>query len=468
MATSSPEDRAVHPAVSDPEALRRALDAELDAAPGLRGLYAGAPLWPDGALDAFLRDAVADGLAPELAALPPGDGARALAARDVATTRALLALAEMWSGARADPAALYPDRWHAPRRRAAPEALVRQAAETEQPAEAVQAALGALHPPHAEYQRLRRRARQIRQAAAQAARQPLPAAGPRAGETSAPLPAPPPLPHADELHRLAQIELNLERWRWLPAELGPRHVWVNIPAFDLAVREGAHGRYRDRLRMPATVGQTDAHWQTPVLSDRIVAASFFPTWTPTVTIQREEILPQARLDGGARLDSLGFFAERGGRRFNPRDVDWARARAGQYRLVQRGGPLGRLGRIKFVMPNDQFILIHDTTTPSEFDAERRAFSHGCVRAGDVEALADELLGLANGWEAGRASAMLRGAPRSSTVALRERLPVHLVYLTAEVTESGDLVLYDDLYGLDAPLAAALRAASQPHAPSRAR
>lgn len=440
----------------DAELVWKALAIELDDAPELGVLYTNnAPLWPDGALDAFLQNAVADGLAPELAALPRGDDADAVAARDVATTRALLALAERWSGTRADPAELYPDRWFAPRRRAGVSALLRRAAAADRPAEAVQAELAALHPPHAEYRRLRQRARQIRRAVAQATRQPFPAAAPRTLGAAAAIPAPPALPYVDEAHLLGQIELNLERWRWLPAELGARHVWVNIPAFDLAVRQGAHGRYRDRLRMPATVGQTDAHWQTPVLSDRIVAASFFPTWTPTVTIQREEILPQARLDGGAELDSLGFFVERRGRRLSPRDVDWERTRAGQVRIVQRGGPLGRLGRIKFVMPNDQYILIHDTTTPGEFDAETRAFSHGCVRAGDVEALADEILGLANGWEAGRASGMLQGAPRSRSVGLRERLPVHLVYLTAEVTEAGELVLHDDLYGFDAPLARAL-------------
>ena len=455
---AAPDGAVALSTATTPPSVADALDAALADHPELRPLYDGAPLWPDGALNAFLQAAVLDGLPAELAALTRGDDARALAARDVATTRALLALAETWSGTRADPAALYPGRWHAPRRRTDPVALVRGAAADDDPAQAVQAALAALHPPHAEYRRLRQRARQIRRAVARAASRPLPAAPPRVDGAPADVPELPAIPHLGEARHLDQVELALERWRWLPAELGARHVWVNIPAFELAVREGEHGRYRDRLRMPATVGQAEAHWQTPVLSDRIVAASFFPTWTPTVTIQREEILPQARRDGGAELDSLGFFVERRGRRLSPRDVDWDRARAGQYRIVQRGGPLGRLGRIKFVMPNDQYILIHDTTTPDEFDAETRAFSHGCVRAGDVEALADEVLGLANGWAPGRASGMLRGAPRSRSVRLRERLPVHLVYLTAEVTEGGELVLYDDLYGLDAPLAEALRAA----------
>ena len=435
------------PAEPSHDALAAAL---ADAPPAVRDLYDGAALWPADDLPLLARLAAADGIA---LTLPRDDGSPARrAARDVAATEAMLGLADKLGGTRADPAALYPGRWFAPRRRADGAALVRRALADDQPVDALRTALGALHPPHDGYRRLRRRAQAIRAALAAEAARPLPAAG--AGGI-------PSLASSDRLREAAaldRIELNLERWRWLPRELGEQHIWVNVPAFELAVREGAAGATRDRLRMPATVGQTDEHWQTPVLSDRIVSVQFFPTWTPTLTIQREEILPQARADGGAELDSLGFFVERRGRRLNPREIDWERARAGQYRIVQRGGPLGRLGRVKFVMPNRHYILIHDTTSPDEFDADRRAFSHGCVRAGDVEALADEVLGLANGWEPGRASGLLRGAPRSRGVSLRKRLPVHIVYLTAEVDADGALVLHDDLYGFDAPLANALTSA----------
>ena len=429
------------------DALREPL---AEAPPAVQTLYDGALLWDD--LDRLARLAAADGIA---LALPRDDGSPARrAARDVAATSAMLALADKLSGTRVDPAELYPGRWFAPRQGPSGPAILRRALATDAPAEALEAALGALHPPHDGYRRLRRRAQAIRAALAATAAQPLPAAGP-AGPANAGIPALEVPERVREAAHLDRIELNLERWRWLPRELGAQHILVNVPAFELAVREGAAGSYRDRLRMPATVGQTDEHWQTPVLSDRITSVQFFPTWTPTLTIQREEIIPQARADGGARLDSLGFYVERRGRRLSPRAIDWDRARAGKYRIVQRGGPLGRLGRVKFVMPNRHFILIHDTTTPDEFDADVRAFSHGCVRAADVEALADEVLGLANGWAPGRASGLLRGAPRARGVRLRQRLPVHIVYLTAEVGADGELAVYDDLYGFDAPLSDAL-------------
>lgn len=376
------------------------------------------------------------------------------ARRDLVVTDALLRLADALAGRRVDPEEIHEGHWfltrEAKRRRATnPADLLRDALASHDPAGAVLAALDALQPRHPEYHVLRREL-QRRLALDYGAAQPAstrPSVGsatwPEAGEA------------VYDPGAIARLRLNLERWRWLPDDFGAAHVLVNVPAGRLWLRE--HGEAA--LDMAATVGQPEPDWQTPVLSDPIRSVSFFPTWTPTPTILRREIIPQAREDGGQSLYERGFDAYQGGRRLDPRDVNWDRATPGRVRVTQRGGPQGALGRVKFVMPNPHYILVHDTNTPEEFDGDERALSHGCVRAEDPGALADAILTRTNGWAAGRASGMIEGRPRSSGVALRQRFPVHLVYFTAwpadAGTEAGGVAFFADIYGRDRELAVAL-------------
>ena len=408
-------------------------------------------------LDARLDDALLDGLAPHETRTRQRRRLRARpdpVLRDLVTTDALLALADALAGRRVDPESLHRGHWFLSReararRRTDAAALVREALTTDDPAASLLAALDLLQPRHPEYHALRDRLRQITApnfALAPASLRRLPD-GPAARPE-----APSALP---DLREVAAIRLNLERWRWLPAEFEDAHVLVNVPAARLAVRERSGDGLRTVLEMDATVGQPEPDWQTPVLSDPIRSVSFFPTWTPTVTIQRREIIPQAREDGGQRLYEKGFDVYRGTQKLDPREVDWRRARAGQYRIVQRGGPQGALGRVKFVMPNKHWILVHDTNTPEEFDGDERALSHGCVRAEDPGALADAILTRTNRWRDGRASAMIEGTPRTRGVRLRERFPVHLVYFTAWPGADGRTQILDDVYDRDRPLARAL-------------
>ena len=458
------------PAEATPEAEIRAALGAGGWHEGTAALYAArgyAPLWTErGALwrlMARLEDARADGLAPEAVRL--GDiRAASGVTRDALVTDGVLRLADALAGRRVDPERVHAGHWHLTRevrrRRAQDLGGDLDDALASGGAPAVLAWLDSLQPPHPEYHALRARLAEIYRLDAAAV---LPAPT-RFPESAAAIPdAPRQRPLSAEAARIA---LNLERWRWLPRDLGAAHVLVNVPGARLWLRErapeasgvarGAYAgsAYETVLDMAATVGQTEPDWQTPVISDPIRSVQFFPTWTPTVTIQRREIIPQAREDGGAELHRRGFDVFRGRQRLDPREVDWRRARAGQYRITQRGGPLGELGRVKFVMPNRHWILIHDTHTPEEFDRPERALSHGCVRAEDPEALADAVLTRTNGWDATRASGLLRGAPRTRGVRLRRRFPVHIVYFTAWPTASG-VTFPEDLYGRDAELAAAL-------------
>ncbi|MEM1054877.1 MAG: L,D-transpeptidase family protein [Bacteroidota bacterium] len=410
--------------------------------------------WPGdhARLDARLDAAHADGLLPHET---HADERRTLRLRpdslrrDLLLTDALLRLADALAGHRVDPEEIHEGHWfltrEVERRRATdPADLVRDALDADDPATTLLASLDALQPTHPEYHALRRDLASRFEIDYEAFQ---PASTHRARETAT-------WPEAPEVRyaprEVALLRLNLERWRWLPGDFGAAHVLVNVPAARLTLRE----RGETVLDMEATIGQTEPDWQTPVLSDPIRSVSFFPTWTPTPTILRREIIPEAREDGGQSLYERGFDLFRGGRKLDPREVNWDRARPGTYRVVQRGGPQGALGRVKFVMPNRHFILVHDTNTPEEFDGDERALSHGCVRAEDPGALADAILTRTNGWADGRASGIIDGRPRTSGVRLRQRFPVHIVYFTAWPGEDG-LQTFEDVYGRDRELAAAL-------------
>ena len=226
------------------------------------------------------------------------------------------------------------------------------------------------------------------------------------------------------------LALNLERWRWLPDALGDRHVWVNLPAYELRLRTRDGARWRDEHTMRVVVGST-GRWRTPVFSDTVSQVVFSPTWTIPASIQRE---------------SYGWV--------NPRGV------------VRGPGPGNPLGRAKFVFPNPHAIFLHDTNARSGFDREVRALSHGCIRLHEPQALA-ELVLRDEGWDAERVAERFQGPWRTEPVDLTRPLPVHLVYLTVEPTPDGGVRVLDDAYRYDAPLAEALGYTAEELAAARA-
>ncbi len=214
------------------------------------------------------------------------------------------------------------------------------------------------------------------------------------------------------------LTLNLERWRWLPADLGDLHVWVNVPRFELALRERDGDGWDEATRFVAVVGARD--WQTPAFSDTLETVVFNPTWTVPASIQRE---------------SYGYV--RGS-------------------VVRPPGPGNAMGRVKFLFPNDHAVYVHDTPTKWAFGVDDRARSHGCVRAGDPEALARELLTRTNGMTADEVAAIFRGRwSPTRWVQVERPVPVHLVYFTAEVDARGRILVHEDVYRRDARLADAL-------------
>jgi murein L,D-transpeptidase YcbB/YkuD len=219
-----------------------------------------------------------------------------------------------------------------------------------------------------------------------------------------------------------QIAMNMERWRWLPDDLGLRYVIVNIPAFRLDVIEGG----KSVLAMNVVTGKKGS--PTPVLSDRMKYVVFSPYWNIPADIVEREIAPKAEKDPG--------YLER-----NNIEVD---EEGGRYR--QRPGKGNSLGLVKFVFPNHFNVYLHDTPARSLFDRIERDFSHGCVRLERPMDLAKYVLRDQPEWtEEKIKAAMQAGVERS--VNLKEPLPIYLVYFTAW-EEDGVLKTVPDVYGHD--------------------
>ena len=249
--------------------------------------------------------------------------------------------------------------------------------------------------------------------------------------------------------RTGQILANMERWRWMPDDLGRRHVLVNVPAFTLAAREGGE----TRLDMRVVVG-TNAR-RTPMLASRITGTTFNPTWTVPLRNAREDVLPKLQRNAGY-LDEMGIRVYAGWQAdaplVNHRTVDWRSVgtKITRYRLVQQPGPLNALGRYKFNIPNEQDIYLHDTPQHDKFARSQRTFSSGCVRLSEPDALNAWLFAAHPDWDESRTRAIVDSG-KTRTVRLPEAVPVYLLYQTAWMDAAGVFHFREDIYGRDAQL-----------------
>ena len=263
--------------------------------------------------------------------------------------------------------------------------------------------------------------------------------------------------NADPAALRRAIVLNLERWRWLPDDLGERFVWVNLPSFEIRALERADtlGGYAERLQMPANIGTAETTgWTTPVITDSIHTLEFQPMWFVPRSLAASNIFPMARADS-LSLWRQGIEAYRNGVPVDTRLVPWDSVSVGEFRFRQRPGPANPLGRVKFMMHNPYAILIHDTNRRQTFaDGEGSSVSSGCVHAGDPARLAEYLMTTTNGWEPGAATAAWRRGPRRG-VRLAEPVLTHFTYFTAWTEPDGSLRTSGDPYGYDDRLAEAL-------------
>ncbi|MFO7709503.1 MAG: L,D-transpeptidase family protein [Desulfobacterales bacterium] len=254
--------------------------------------------------------------------------------------------------------------------------------------------------------------------------------------------------------RTRQIELNLERWRWLPRFLGTRYIWVNVPQFSLSVVD----EEQTVMAMRVVVGR---HYRrTPVFSALMDHLVFNPDWNIPNRIAVQDILPKARKDPGhMRREKIRVFESwnRGAAELDPDEIDWGQVTAGnfRYRLMKDPGPHNDLGRVKFMFPNKFSVYLHDTPSKRLFERSMRGFSSGCIRIEKPLDLAVYVLGGSPEWSREAVTAAIDPG-RLRTARLRQKIPVHLVYMTAGVDADGRVEFWQDIYQRDPTLDRALR------------
>lgn len=214
------------------------------------------------------------------------------------------------------------------------------------------------------------------------------------------------------------LRANLERWRWMPRDLGQRYIYVNVPSYQLELMNGGvtEATYNVVVGAPKT--------PTPQLALQAQSVVANPSWT---------LPPSVLKEGNWR--NKGYTATK---------------IAGGYRVVQAPGPTNALGRIKIDMPNEHAIYLHDTPNKAAFNREQRALSHGCVRVQNIAELAATLSN-----DSGDLDAALENPRQTKVLQLQRSMPVYIVYFTAQANDDGTLRRLPDPYGRDRQLIAQL-------------
>ncbi|XBQ15273.1 MAG: L,D-transpeptidase family protein [Oceanicaulis sp.] len=251
--------------------------------------------------------------------------------------------------------------------------------------------------------------------------------------------------------KIATIEANMERWRWAPTDMPDRHVRVNPPAF---IAQGYQDG-RPAITMEAIVGQ--GRRPTPMMADEIEYFVANPRWYVPESIFRKDKLERIRNNPGYLEENGYFVLERSSGDQVPIDqIDFSDdSVVEEYRLVQGPGPNNALGQIKFMFPNEHAIYLHDTPADHLFDREERAFSSGCVRLERPLDMAEWIVSENGGDLSYEEVRTAVNGDELQRLELATPLPVYLFYFTAAEARDGQAVFYEDIYGRDAELIAAL-------------
>ena len=243
---------------------------------------------------------------------------------------------------------------------------------------------------------------------------------------------------------ITDIIVNMERWRWLPRDLGDHHVFVNIPEYHLDVVSDGRTVFETRV----IVGTIKT--QTPVFSDEMEHLVVNPSWNVPVSIAKRSILPAVQNDPTyVSRRNFQVYMRAGGRyhAVEAESIDWTNVSAGDVRFRQRPGGGNALGDIKFMFPNRHAVYLHDTNSRGLFRRTTRALSNGCVRVENPVDFSDALLRLEERWSASSVQSLIRRG-REAQMNLDRHIPVHLAYFTVAASEGGDLRRHEDVYGHD--------------------
>jgi murein L,D-transpeptidase YcbB/YkuD len=260
------------------------------------------------------------------------------------------------------------------------------------------------------------------------------------------------VPTAD---RIAQIQMGMERLRWLPEYIRGPYLMVNIPSFQLfgSRNDAGTGLGQHDVQMNVIVGEAVDGRHTPVFHADMTSVMFRPYWNVPFKISAKELLPLARRNPGylahSNLELVSSFAPNAPV-YQPTAGNIEMLATGALKLRQKPGPRNALGLVKFTFPNNNNIYLHSTPSKGLFQRARRDFSHGCIRVQDPVRLAEFVLQAQGEWSKDRIeAAMNRGNPK--TVTLKQEIAVYILYSTVLANEQGQASFHPDIYGHDVML-----------------
>jgi murein L,D-transpeptidase YcbB/YkuD len=257
-----------------------------------------------------------------------------------------------------------------------------------------------------------------------------------------------------------RIVVNMERWRWMPEDLGAFYVWNNIPEFMSRMVKRGQTIHQTKI----VVGKPET--QTALFSANMRYVVFGPEWGVPDSIKVKELLPYLRptMDGGffgwgqvtdtRVLDRHNLRVSYNGKPVDASQVDWTQVDIRRFTFIQPSGPGNVLGAIKFRFPNKHDIYMHDTPQRELFEKTVRAYSHGCIRVQNPGRFAEILMEEDRGWPASQVRNMLAQGGNNE-ITLTKQIPVHITYFTVMVGEDGRLHSFGDLYGHDHRVSVAL-------------
>jgi len=252
------------------------------------------------------------------------------------------------------------------------------------------------------------------------------------------------------------IAANLERWRWLPQELGEKYILVNQPAYEVYIYN--KNKIVDQRRV--IIGKTEH--ASPQFSDKMTYVEFNPQWNVPQSIAVNEYLPKL-LENPNYLKTRGYTLfenwNQGAKELDGRKVKWSKIDPDEpkkfpYRIVQGEGPKNALGQVKFLFPNDHAIYLHDTPAKKLFNSQNRAFSHGCIRVHNPLDFARKIFELDGAISPSKIDGVVKTGDRKSVI-LKNPMPIHLAYFTTWVGGGGKLEVLNDIYNRDPVIKVAL-------------
>ncbi len=256
--------------------------------------------------------------------------------------------------------------------------------------------------------------------------------------------------------RVAQIELAMERLRWLPELPAGPSIIVNIPAFQLWALNDLGEVDADILNMKVVVGKALEN-QTPVLMAEMQFIDFMPYWNIPNSILKAEVLPKLMKNPNYLAKEHIELVPNFGNEIKPvpfTDKSIAQLKQGTLKARQRPGDKNALGKVKFIFPNQSDVYLHDTPANALFGKSRRDFSHGCVRVENPQWLAEFALKSQEGWSKETIQAAMQ-TPKTQRVVLKKPIPVLFFYTTSFFDQHDNLVFYQDIYDQDSILQSAL-------------